>query len=72
MSEGRRARGLPAGRVIRVFQKLGFEVDRVTGSHHIIDGRRVSIPGHRTVKTGLLLNQLKKTGITWEEFRDEL
>jgi hypothetical protein len=36
------------------------------------DGRRVSIPRHRTVKVGLLLDQLKKSGISWEEFRGEL
>jgi predicted RNA binding protein YcfA (HicA-like mRNA interferase family) len=75
MSEGRRARGVSATRVIRAFQKLGFEIDRITGSHHIMlnpDGRRVSIPRHRTVKVGLLLDQLKKSGISWEEFRGEL
>jgi predicted RNA binding protein YcfA (HicA-like mRNA interferase family) len=54
---------------------MGFEVDHITGSHHILihsDGRRVSIPRHQTVKTGLLLGQLKRIGIEWEDFRENL
>ncbi|HLF79202.1 MAG TPA: type II toxin-antitoxin system HicA family toxin [Dehalococcoidia bacterium] len=54
---------------------MGFEVDHVSGSHYILlhsDGRRTSIPRHRTVKTGLLLAQLKRAGLTWEEFREAL
>ncbi len=59
---GRRARGITSTRVIRRLQVIGFEIDHVTGSHYIMkhsDGRRVSVPRHRTVKTGLLLNQLQ-------------
>jgi hypothetical protein len=36
------------------------------------DGRRVSVPRHQVVKTGLLLGQLKRVGITWEEFWEKL
>jgi predicted RNA binding protein YcfA (HicA-like mRNA interferase family) len=66
---------MAAARVIRRFEKLGFEIDHVTGSHHIMkhtDGRRVSVPRHRVVKTGLLLGQLKRIGISWDNFREGL
>ncbi|HEX5140895.1 MAG TPA: type II toxin-antitoxin system HicA family toxin [Dehalococcoidia bacterium] len=61
--------------MLRAFGRLGFEIDHVTGSHHILlhpDGRRLSIPRHQVVKTGLLLNQLKRAGISWEEFWEKL
>lgn len=75
LSGGRRGRGVKAGAAIRAFERLGFEVDRVRGSHYILlhpDGRFVSIPRHREVKPGLLLNQLKRAGISWEEFEEHL
>jgi predicted RNA binding protein YcfA (HicA-like mRNA interferase family) len=61
--------------VLRAFRRLGFEVDHVTGSHYILlheDGRRATIPRHNPVKPGLLLDQLKKAGISWEAFRQNL
>ncbi|HLF72468.1 MAG TPA: type II toxin-antitoxin system HicA family toxin [Dehalococcoidia bacterium] len=64
-----------ATRVLRAFRKLGFEVDHITGSHHIMlhpDGRRVSVSRHQRVKTGLLLAQLKRAQVTWEEFSENL
>jgi predicted RNA binding protein YcfA (HicA-like mRNA interferase family) len=60
---------------VRGFRRLGFEVDHVTGGHYILmhpDGRRVSIPRHRTVKPGLLLDLIKKSRLTWEEFEEKL
>ena len=54
---------------------MGFEVDRVRGSHFILldaAGRFVTIPRHGELKPGLLLDQLKKVGISWEEFEEQL
>lgn len=48
---------------------------RSSGSHYILkheDGRRVVLPRHGTVEHGLLLDQLKDMGITWEEFQEAL
>ena len=59
---------------IRAFGRLGFELDSVRGSHCILihlDGRVVTVARNRELKPGLLLNQLKKVGISWEEFEDQ-
>lgn len=75
MASGRRARGIRVARAIRAFARLGFEVDHVTGSHYTLrhlDGRRVIIPYHGTLKAGLLLKELKRAAISWEEFERAL
>ncbi|MSQ24947.1 MAG: addiction module toxin, HicA family [Dehalococcoidia bacterium] len=75
MSLGRQGRGVRAAAAIQAFRKLGFSVDRIHGSHYILkhaDGRRVTIPRHGEVKPGLLLNQLKRVAIAWEDFREPL
>jgi predicted RNA binding protein YcfA (HicA-like mRNA interferase family) len=54
---------------------LGFEVDHVEGSHYVLmnpDGRRVSLPRHGVVKPGLLLDLIKKSKLTWEQFEENL
>ena len=66
---------MSADAAIRAFRRLGFEVDRVRGSHFILldaENRFVTIPRHGELKPGLLLDQLKKAGISWEEFEEQL
>lgn len=59
---------------IRAFQKRGFSVKRIKGSHHILkkDGHRetLSIPVHRgeVVGLGLLKSLIDAAGLTVEEF----
>ena len=56
-------------------RRLGFEVDYIQGSHYTLvheDERRITIPYHREVKVGLLLDSLKAIGISWEEFQEVL
>ncbi|MEA5504362.1 type II toxin-antitoxin system HicA family toxin [Halotia wernerae UHCC 0503] len=60
--------------VIAALGKVGFEVARVRGSHHIlihIDGRRTVVPVHssETIGRGLLAQILRDCQITNEEFR---
>lgn len=48
---------LKTSEVIAALQKLGFEIDHVTGSHYILrhpDGRRTVVPyhGNRDIKQG--------------------
>jgi predicted RNA binding protein YcfA (HicA-like mRNA interferase family) len=63
---------------IAAFEKAGFDVVRVTGSHHIMKKRghlhRLSIPVHagKTVGEGLLKAQIKDAGLTIDEFRSYL
>ncbi|HHW40529.1 MAG TPA: type II toxin-antitoxin system HicA family toxin [Syntrophomonadaceae bacterium] len=68
---------LKAREVIAALQKLGFEVDHVTGSHYILrhlDGRRAVVPyhGNRDIKQGILGSILRQAGLTVEEFKNLL
>jgi len=59
---------------VSAFCKAGYELDRITGSHHILRHpdkiERLSIPVHsgRTVGVGLLSKQIRLAGLTVEEF----
>ncbi|MGI8420210.1 MAG: type II toxin-antitoxin system HicA family toxin [Candidatus Levyibacteriota bacterium] len=60
-------------RLIKIFEKLGYEIDRQKGSHvillHSVSKRRVTIPMHtRDVPNGTLLAIIKDAGLTKEEF----
>ena len=58
----------------KVLQRAGWQLDRVTGSHHIYVKPRspltLSIPRHRReMSIGTLSRLLKDAGIDREEFR---
>jgi len=59
---------------VRAFCKAGYEVDRISGSHHILrhpaKPERLSIPVHagKTLGRGLLRSQIKVAGLTEDEF----
>ena len=63
-----------ASQAIRAFEKVGFQVVRTRGSHHILSrpGHRnnLSIPKHGStvLKPGLLRAQIRAAGLTVEEF----
>jgi predicted RNA binding protein YcfA (HicA-like mRNA interferase family) len=65
---------LPAGSgqdAVRVFQKLGYQVDHQTGSHIILrhpQMRRLTVPNHRELAKGTLRALIREAGITKEEF----
>jgi len=68
---GRRLRGVSAERAIRAFEKAGYSVARVRGSHYLLKHPQraaISIPRHREVKVGLLTSKIKAAGLTVEEF----
>ena len=62
--------------LIRAFLRIGFVVDRQTGSHVTLrhaDGRRAVIALHnRELKRGTLLGVIKQAGYTTEEFLELL
>ena len=64
--------------VVKAFQRAGFVVDRIKGSHHVMkrDGHPVhlSIPVHpgRDVGVGLLKALIEAAGLSIEEFRELL
>lgn len=59
---------------VAAFRKAGYELDRMSGSHHILrhpqKKERLSIPVHkgRNVGVGLLSRQIKVAGLTVEQF----
>jgi predicted RNA binding protein YcfA (HicA-like mRNA interferase family) len=71
MMSGRKLREVDFDRVIKAFERAGYSVSRVAGSHFILTRANspvLSIPRHRVVKTGLLMAKIKAAGLTYEEF----
>ena len=63
--------------VIKVLNKVGFEVARVKGSHHILahpDGRKTVVPVHsgETIGRGLFSQILRDCKLPRDEFRQLL
>lgn len=61
--------------LVRVLEKVGFEIDHQTGSHVVLwrrsDGARVVVPWHsRDLGWGLTLRIVKSAGLTRDEFED--
>jgi len=62
------------GEAVRAFEKAGFHVDRITGSHHILkrDGHpfNLSVPvhGNKSLPSGTLRALIRDSGLTVEEF----
>ena len=59
-------------RLIKIIEKLGFQLDHKTGSHYIFYNeehkRRVTIPYHtRDLPKGTILSILKQAGIERDE-----
>jgi predicted RNA binding protein YcfA (HicA-like mRNA interferase family) len=58
--------------VVRVFESLGWESVRQTGSHIIMikdnELATLSIPDHREVAKGTLRSLIRTAGLTVEEF----
>jgi predicted RNA binding protein YcfA (HicA-like mRNA interferase family) len=66
-------------RVVRALIRAGFIVDRIVGSHHVLqhplDSRRtVTVPCHsnRDLKRGTLRAIIRQAGFTVEEFNELL
>jgi predicted RNA binding protein YcfA (HicA-like mRNA interferase family) len=63
---------------IRAFERLGFVVDRVTGSHHILKksghpaALSVPVHGNKSLKRGTLRALIADAGVTVEEFESQL
>ncbi len=57
---------------VRAFEKAGWRRAGQVGSHVVLvkDGHQanLSIPQHRELGTGLLLKQIKRAGLTVEQF----
>ena len=67
---------LTAAEVIRALRKIGFEVTRIKGSHHVIRHREdpihgTVVPVHagRDLKRTLLRKIISDAGLTIDEFK---
>jgi len=58
----------------RALQRLGFVIQRQTGSHLILrhEGRTVVVPQHKPLKPGTLKGVIEQAGVSLEEFVQEL
>ena len=72
---GRKLTNITARKAIKAFERLGYEVARVKGSHYILKRAgfpALVIPFHKEVSPHLLKSQLKRAGIGVNEFLDNL
>jgi len=58
---------------VKVFEKIGYFVSHQEGSHIILYSNKagyppLSIPNHKELAPGLLATQIKRVGLTIEEF----
>jgi len=62
--------------VVKVFQRLGWEVARQRGSHIILvkEGHiaTLSVPDHKEIAKGTLRKLIARAGITVEEFMEAM
>ncbi|MFQ5814153.1 MAG: type II toxin-antitoxin system HicA family toxin [Anaerolineae bacterium] len=75
MPDGRRLRDVSGDQAVRAFERLGYRVVRVRGSHVILEHptrRAIVIPRHRRLRPGTLLGRIKDAGLTIEEFEELL
>ncbi len=73
---GRKLRNVRAAQAIKAFERLGYVVLRTKGSHCILrhpDRELLVLPRHRgTIKTGIIMDALKKARISVEQFEEHL
>ena len=67
-------RDVSGAEAVRALRRLGFTVQRQTGSHMILrrDGRTVVVPQHKPLKPGTLNGILEQAGVTRETFVEQL
>lgn len=67
---------LSGRKVVRAFEKLGWEVARQKGSHIIMvkEGQiaTLSIPDHKEVAKGTLRSLIRSAGLTVKEFENSI
>ena len=59
--------------VIKVLNKIGYNIDHQTGSHIVLRQdkepyRRLTIPNHKEISKGTINSIIRQAGLTREEF----
>lgn len=67
---GNRLLPVSGKQMVKVFRKIGFQVDRQRGSHIVMsrDDIILVIPNHKTVAKGTEMELIKDAGLTIGEF----
>ena len=67
---GKRLLPVSGKQMVKVFKKIGFQIDRQTGSHIVMSKEDIIlvIPYHSTVAKGIKRELIKDAGLTAEEF----
>ena len=68
---GRKLRGISGRQAVKAFEKFGYSVRKGKGNHvNLVKGGspRLTIPLHDELSVGLLIHEIKKAGLTIEEF----
>jgi predicted RNA binding protein YcfA (HicA-like mRNA interferase family) len=67
-------RDVSAKKVIAALERLGFKIDRISGSHYVmVKGKlRTVVPYHRSIRIGTLKAILTQIGISVDEFIEML
>jgi len=75
----RKLTGLNGRQIVKALQRGGFEIIRVSGSHHVlrrpgVPGSKVIVPVHgaRNIPPGTIHSIVKQAGLTVDEFIDLL
>ncbi|MBI4811459.1 MAG: type II toxin-antitoxin system HicA family toxin [Ignavibacteriales bacterium] len=71
---GEKLPSLTPKKAIKAFERAGFVLLRQSGSHVVMvnetTDKQIVIPYHsKDIKNGLLISQIKRAGLTVEEFR---
>ena len=72
---GRKLRGISGQEAVEIFKKFGYSQRKGKGSHVNLvkpGSNRLTIPLHTELGVGLLANEIKKAGLTVEEFLELL
>jgi len=72
---GRKLRGISGQEAVEAFKKFGYSERKGKGSHVNLvkpGSNRLTIPLHTELSVGLLANEIKKAGLTVEEFLELL
>ena len=72
---GGKLRGISGQEAVKAFEKFGYRQRKRKGSHVNLvksGSNRLTIPLHTELSVGLLANEIKKAGLTVEEFLELL
>ena len=61
----------------KILKKIGYEIDRQTGSHMILRNidpphRRLTVPNHKEIARGTLRKIIRESGLSVDVFRELL